>query len=71
MPGEHLGKLAAFGKQMEIFFTQNALAYRKFHDSVMTKQVASNKSSLILKITLQNTQTYKLNYNGNYVQKYL
>ncbi len=69
MPGEHLGKLAAFGKQMEIFFTQNTPAYRKFHGSVMTKQDASNKSSLLLKIILQNTQTYKLNYNGNHVQK--
>jgi hypothetical protein len=54
---------------MEKNFTRNALAYRKFHDSVMIKQVASNKSSLLLKIILQNTQTYKVNYNGNHVQK--
>ncbi len=33
------------------------------------KEVASNKSSLLLKITLQNAQTLQLNYNGNYLQK--
>ncbi len=35
------------------------------------KRVASNKWSLLLKIDLGNTQTLQLNWNGNYLQKYL
>jgi len=35
------------------------------------KQVASNKSGLLLKIILQSTQTFQLNLNGNHLQKKL
>ncbi len=33
------------------------------------RQVALNKSSLLLLIILHNTQTLQLNQNGNYLQK--
>jgi hypothetical protein len=33
------------------------------------KRVYLNKSSLLLRIDLQNTQTLQLNENGNYLQK--
>ncbi len=35
----------------------------------MIKQVDLNKSSLLLKIILQNTQTLQISQNGNYLQK--
>jgi hypothetical protein len=37
--------------------------------NIIIKQVTSNKSSLLLKIDLQNTQTIQLIKNGNYLQK--
>ncbi len=38
-----------------------------FHN--IMKQISWNKSSLQLKIDLQNKQTLQLNWNGNYLQK--
>ncbi len=40
-------------------------------DSSIIKWVTSDNSSLLLKIDLQNTQTLQLNYNWNYLQKWL
>jgi hypothetical protein len=36
--------------------------------ATIIKQVAWNKSRLLLRIIFQNTQTLKLNLNGNYLQ---
>ncbi len=40
-----------------------------FQKTIKIKQVASDKSSLLLKIILQNTQTLQQNLNVNYLQK--
>ncbi len=38
---------------------------------LIIKQITPNKSSLIMTINLQNTQTSQLNLNENYLQKKL
>jgi hypothetical protein len=38
-------------------------------EAIIIKQLASNKSSLLLNIILQHTQTLQLNQTRNYLQK--
>jgi hypothetical protein len=45
--------------------------FRILAEGKYNKQVRSNKSSLLLRIEWQNTQTLQLKLNGNYLQKYL